>query len=111
MIVNGAGTKLWEDRYTAFGDLRYSWNSTSDGVMPMQTDMRYTGQRFDDAIGLYYYNTSFSGRACLAGMQQVESANRLRAAAKPNSAKPPLSTKKLPPSAATPNTTTRAATW
>ncbi|MCP4089012.1 MAG: RHS repeat-associated core domain-containing protein, partial [Gammaproteobacteria bacterium] len=27
--------------------------------MPVQTAMRYTGQRFDEAIGLYYYNARY----------------------------------------------------
>ncbi len=44
--------------------------------------MRYTGQRFDDAIGLYYYNASFSASACLSGMQQVESAQSLEGGSK-----------------------------
>ncbi len=45
--------------HRTFGELRYTWNHATDGAMPMQTPMRYTGQRFDEAIGLYYYNARY----------------------------------------------------
>ncbi len=54
VIANGGGTKLWEDRYKAFGDFRYTWIG-GDGHIPVQTDYRYTGQRYDAAVGLYDY--------------------------------------------------------
>ncbi len=54
VIANGGGTKLWEDRYKAFGDFRYTWIG-GDGHIPVQTDYRYTGQRYDAGIGLYDY--------------------------------------------------------
>ncbi len=54
VIANGGGTKLWEDRYKAFGDFRYTWIG-GDGRIPVQTDYRYTGQRYDATVGLYDY--------------------------------------------------------
>ncbi len=49
VIVNGGGTKLWEERYLPFGELRQTWKSASE--MPVQTPYRYTGQRLEVGVG------------------------------------------------------------
>ncbi|MCP4088979.1 MAG: RHS repeat-associated core domain-containing protein, partial [Gammaproteobacteria bacterium] len=60
VIVNGGGTKLWEERYYPYGESRYTYRKDQGGRdIDLQTSMRYTGQRFDDAIGLYYYNARY----------------------------------------------------
>ncbi len=60
VIVNGGGTKLWEERYYPYGESRYTYRKDQGGrEIDLQTPMRYTGQRYDDAIGLYYYNARY----------------------------------------------------
>ncbi len=60
MIINGGGTKLWEERYYPYGESRYTYRKDQGGRdIDLQTAKRYTGQRFDDAIGLYYYNARY----------------------------------------------------
>ncbi|MCP4089014.1 MAG: RHS repeat-associated core domain-containing protein [Gammaproteobacteria bacterium] len=60
VIVNGGGTKLWEERFYPYGESRYTYRKDQGGRdIDLQTPMRYTGQRFDDAIGLYYYNARY----------------------------------------------------
>jgi len=48
VMVTTAGGEFGEVRYKAFGDQRYS-----SGTTP--TTYRYTGQRQEASIGLYYY--------------------------------------------------------
>ncbi len=45
---SGNGSKVGEVRYEAFGETRYNWGSAP-------TSYRYTGQREEARIGLYYY--------------------------------------------------------
>jgi RHS repeat-associated protein len=48
--VTAVGTsKTGELRYYAFGGTRYTWGSTP-------TSYRYTGQRQEESLGLYFYN-------------------------------------------------------
>jgi RHS repeat-associated protein len=48
--VTAVGTsKTGELRYYAFGGTRYTWGSTP-------TTYRYTGQRQEESLGLYFYN-------------------------------------------------------
>lgn len=49
VVVNGGGTKLWEERYLPFGEVRQTWKSASE--MPVQTPYRYTGQRLEVGVG------------------------------------------------------------
>jgi len=48
VTANASGAKVAELRYKAFGETRYEWGSTP-------TTYRYTGQRQEAALGLYYY--------------------------------------------------------
>ena len=48
IIANSSGGKTGELRYYAWGGTRYEWGS-------QPTAYRYTGQRLEAAIGLYYY--------------------------------------------------------
>ncbi len=48
VTANASGDKVAELRYKAFGETRYEWGSTP-------TTYRYTGQRQEAALGLYYY--------------------------------------------------------
>jgi RHS repeat-associated protein len=50
VVANESGAKVAERRYRAFGQSRYD----SDPLLP--TDYRFTGQREESAIGLYFYN-------------------------------------------------------
>ena len=50
VVANEGGAKVAERRYRAFGQSRYD----SDPLLP--TDYRFTGQREESAIGLYFYN-------------------------------------------------------
>ncbi len=60
VIVNGGGTKLWEERFYPYGESRYTYRKDQGGRdIDLQTPMRYTGQRLDEAIGLYYYNARY----------------------------------------------------
>ena len=59
VIANGGGTKLWEDRFKAFGDTRFTYCKNNDPNFPMQTGYRYTGQRHEPDIGLYDYRSRF----------------------------------------------------
>jgi RHS repeat-associated protein len=47
--ANTTGSKAGELRYKAYGATRYTWGTTP-------TTYRYTGQREEASIGLYYYN-------------------------------------------------------
>jgi RHS repeat-associated protein len=49
VVTDSSGNKVSETRYTPWGETRYS-----SGSAP--TDRKYTGQREDAGIGLYYYN-------------------------------------------------------
>jgi RHS repeat-associated protein len=49
VITDSNGNKVSEARYTPWGETRFS-----SGSAP--TDRKYTGQREDAGIGLYYYN-------------------------------------------------------
>ncbi|MCP4082868.1 MAG: hypothetical protein GY743_21790, partial [Planctomycetaceae bacterium] len=53
LILNGAGVKLWEDRYKAYGETYYTYRKNNDSSFPQQTGYRYTGQRQEPDIGLY----------------------------------------------------------
>ena len=48
ITANSSGTKVAELRYKAWGETRYTWGTTP-------TTYRYTGQREQAEIGLYYY--------------------------------------------------------
>jgi RHS repeat-associated protein len=48
MVANSSGSKIAEVRYKAWGEDRYT-----SGTAP--TDYRYTGQRVEATLGLYYY--------------------------------------------------------
>jgi RHS repeat-associated protein len=52
VIADASGGLLSSMRYTAFGEIRAASGSTS-------TDYRYTGQRSEAEIGLYYYVARF----------------------------------------------------
>jgi RHS repeat-associated protein len=49
VIADSSGNKVSETRYLPWGETRYTSGSTP-------TDRKYTGQREDAGIGLYYYN-------------------------------------------------------
>jgi len=49
--VNAAGALVSTMKYTAFGETRGTGSST--------TDYRYTGQREEEEIGLYFYKARF----------------------------------------------------
>ncbi len=48
LVLDQNGAKVGEVRYKAWGETRYSW-----GTVP--TSVRYTGQRQEAALGIYYY--------------------------------------------------------
>jgi RHS repeat-associated protein len=50
--ADASGNREAELRYLAFGDTRYTWGDTP-------TSARFTGQREDDTIGLYFYNARY----------------------------------------------------
>jgi hypothetical protein len=52
ITVNENGSKQAELRYAPWGTIRYAW-----GEIP--TDYRYTGQREETGIGLYFYQSRF----------------------------------------------------
>jgi len=47
-----SGNRKAELRYTPYGGTRYTWGTTP-------TSRRFTGQREDATIGLYFYNARF----------------------------------------------------
>ena len=49
LTTNASGTKTAEVRYKAWGEDRYTWGTTP-------TTMKYTGQREESLLGLYFYN-------------------------------------------------------
>ena len=49
LTTNASGTKTAEVRYKAWGEDRYTWGTTL-------TTMKYTGQREESLLGLYFYN-------------------------------------------------------
>jgi RHS repeat-associated protein len=49
ITTNSSGSKVAELRYQAWGETRYAWGATP-------TDYRFTGQREEGALGLYFYN-------------------------------------------------------
>jgi RHS repeat-associated protein len=49
VVADSSGNKVSETRYSPWGETRYSSGNTP-------TDRKYTGQREDAGIGLYYYN-------------------------------------------------------
>jgi len=52
VTANSSGGKTGELRYYPYGGTRYTWGSTP-------TSLRFTGQREDAAIGLYFYNARY----------------------------------------------------
>ena len=52
ITANSSGSRVAELRYKAWGEPRYT-----DGTTP--TTYRFTGQRLDDATGLYYYGARY----------------------------------------------------
>jgi RHS repeat-associated protein len=50
--VASGSTPYGELRYKAFGETRYTWGTTP-------TAYKFTGQRLDDATGLYYYGARY----------------------------------------------------
>ncbi len=52
ITANADGGKQAELRYKAYGESRYAWGDTP-------TSFRFTGQREDDTIGLYFYNARY----------------------------------------------------
>jgi hypothetical protein len=52
VTANADGSKKAELRYEAWGENRYTWGDTP-------TTYRFTGQREDDTIGLYFYNARY----------------------------------------------------
>jgi hypothetical protein len=48
ITLDASGNKIAELRYMPWGSQRYSSGSTP-------TDYRYTGQRLENRLGLYYY--------------------------------------------------------
>ena len=50
--MDSVGNKVGELRYHPYGVTRYSWGSTPTGY-------RFTGQREDATIGLYFYNARY----------------------------------------------------
>jgi RHS repeat-associated protein len=56
IVVDEDGDMLSEVRYEAWGETRYSYGSPP-------TDYRYTGQRQEAGIGLYYYNARWNDPA------------------------------------------------
>ena len=51
-MTDGSGNLVGELRYHPYGGTRYSWGSTPTGY-------RFTGQREDATIGLYFYNARY----------------------------------------------------
>jgi RHS repeat-associated protein len=49
ITTNSSGSRVAELRYRAWGETRYTWGATP-------TDYRFTGQREEGALGLYFYN-------------------------------------------------------
>ncbi len=49
ITANSSGSRTAELRYKAYGETRYSWGTTP-------TTYRFTGQREEATIGLYFYN-------------------------------------------------------
>ncbi|MBC7264510.1 MAG: hypothetical protein H5T64_09190 [Chloroflexi bacterium] len=49
ITANSSGSKYGELRYRAYGETRYTWGTTP-------TTYRFTGQREESTIGLYFYN-------------------------------------------------------
>jgi RHS repeat-associated protein len=52
VITDDTGAAVYEATYDPWGKVRTSWGSTT-------IDRLYTGQRFDSATGLYYYNARY----------------------------------------------------
>lgn len=52
IATNDTGARIAEARYTPFGSSRYQWSN-------LPTDKRFTGQRLEDALGLYDYGARF----------------------------------------------------
>ncbi|GAP62737.1 hypothetical protein ARMA_1160 [Ardenticatena maritima] len=52
LVVSATGQVVAQQRYLPFGEVR--WRS---GTLP--TDRRFTSQRWDDALGLYFYNARY----------------------------------------------------
>ena len=50
ITANSSGSKTAEVRYKAWGETRYTYGTT-------QTTFRYTGQREEASLGLYWYNS------------------------------------------------------
>ena len=50
ITANSSGSKTAELRYKAWGETRYTYGTT-------QTTFRYTGQREESSLGLYWYNS------------------------------------------------------
>jgi len=48
LTTDGEGRRVGEVRYRPYGAERYRWGS-------VPTDRRYTGQRWDEGVGLYDY--------------------------------------------------------
>ena len=65
ITANSSGTKVAELRYKAWGEERYTWGTTP-------TTFRYTGQREQADIGLYYYGARWYD-ASLARFTQPDS--------------------------------------
>ncbi|MDZ7296246.1 MAG: RHS repeat-associated core domain-containing protein, partial [candidate division KSB1 bacterium] len=49
ITANGSGNRVAELRYKVWGETRYTWGTTP-------TTVRFTGQREESTIGLYFYN-------------------------------------------------------
>ncbi|MEM3555093.1 MAG: RHS repeat-associated core domain-containing protein, partial [Candidatus Micrarchaeaceae archaeon] len=54
VVANASGAKVGEVRYKAWGEERPACGSPPCGTIP--TTYRYTGQRWESGIGLYFYN-------------------------------------------------------
>ena len=52
ITTNSSGSRVAELRYKAWGETRYTWGTTP-------TTYRFTGQREDATIGLYFYNARY----------------------------------------------------
>ncbi|MCX7682628.1 MAG: putative toxin, partial [Anaerolineae bacterium] len=52
ITANSSGSRVAELRYKAWGEARYTWGTTP-------TAYRFTGQREDATIGLYFYNARY----------------------------------------------------
>ena len=57
-VTDSSGNLVWESEYEAFGSVM-STNGTKDFVPS------FTGKRFDEEVGLYYFNAR---RFCLSGI-------------------------------------------